>query len=317
MTGIDQQGTVHTEPVEGKLTTSLDREMNGGGKSLRVQEYLSIRHALPKTKVHGAILRDNASQERRLEMSTRHLLHTKKKNRFVHEQNIRTFLARQKRKQNKWKREDDVRLAGMNLPFLSFKSEEERPDSMSVVYRNPRYSPTKDKDKISVPLSQRMELKRDRTEVVIHREQTIMTKLPTVVELGERTIKRYEKYRGRDNLELWKSKNDLRFENLKNSLEETHINPDVNSSLARALATRGRKRDPKLKADDLHKEYIAKRHHTEPHFAKVMLPSIDLSSSKGKRSNSGSRVSAKSKIDFRSETRQTRKSAYEDRQDNS
>ncbi|XP_023933251.1 uncharacterized protein LOC106156427 [Lingula anatina] len=288
------------EQFTGALAISTDKDMNSP-RSLRIQHYLSVRHALPKTKIHRAILSDNAGQDRRLDMTVSHLSSTQKRNRFFHEQNIRTFLNRQKRKQNKWRREDNVRVASMNLPTYTYSEAKERPRGMETVYHNPRYSSTSDHGKIHVPLSPRVQLPRERTEIVLYRDKTVVTKFPTVVDLDPKTMERYEKYRGKDYLVRGVPAQDERFGKLATSLETLPVQEDLTLKAIQfqTQTTRGGvSRHGKIPAN-----WAPQRSVTEPQI-KVMMPSMarhQRSNSSRLSYNSGS---THSKIEFTSETRE-------------
>ncbi|XP_064643512.1 uncharacterized protein LOC135497626 [Lineus longissimus] len=197
------------------------------GSSLRTQEHLSVKHALPKTRVTHTILHENVSQDRQLGMVLRTLNNRQKKYEGLAYQTKNTFLHRQKRKEEKWKREDTVRLQSMKFPTIRNVKSEDRPGSMLIMYRKPRYPITESDDineakppdlnEFLLPI---MEITPEKTEIVTHREKTFITKLPPVVKVDELKLKRFNTYCGTGFLERSLPGTSERFRRLTGSLSD-------------------------------------------------------------------------------------------------
>ncbi len=168
-------------------------------RSLKEQEFLAIRHALPKTRVNHTILHENPSQDRHLSMKLATVWHRRNKVSNSFDLSRRTFIEGQARKQRKWKKEDDMRRASMNFPHVRAQDYDipERPASIAVVYNSPQYPDKDEKDKVRKgPLLPYMTIRREKTEILTHRDRTVMMKLPTVIEVDDRKLKRYNTYCG-------------------------------------------------------------------------------------------------------------------------
>ena len=133
-----------------------------------------------------------------------------------------------------------MRRSSMNFPFQRTR-EESRPGSMLVVYRSPPYE---DNDDTDTPrqgaLLPYMKVRRERTEILKHRERTFMTRLPTVIEIDNKKLERYNTFCGTE-MGAWGAPlADDRFKKLTEKLS-----PRVSSAQVRLAMKRTRRR-PRL-----------------------------------------------------------------------
>lgn len=201
----------------------LSYEPGADTKNIKLKQHLCVRHAMPKTNLYGTILHENTSQDRHLERQLSNLSTRQLKNSNSFDLSARTFMKNQQRKQAKWKREDEFRLSGLNLPNVQIAEEHRRP-SFDVMYHAPEYSfsgsTASKKDKLpKMPFS----IRREKTEIVTHRERTFMTRLPEVMVVDQDALKVYNKYRGKAHLKPGGPTRDGRFQKLATSLSEPHI----------------------------------------------------------------------------------------------
>lgn len=190
-------------------------------RSLKEQEYLGIKHALPKTRISHAILHENTSADRHLNMKLTAISHRQNKLSNTFDQNKRNFIETQMRKNKKWKSQDEMGAATMNFPYLR---SDNRRQSMVVVYKSPQYY---EKEEEAVreagvigKLLPYMEIRRERTEILQHHGVTYTTKLPTVIEQDDKKLKRYNTYCGveNDHSMFGKPVKDDRFTKILNTL---------------------------------------------------------------------------------------------------
>ena len=168
-------------------------------RSLKEQEYLSIKHALPKTRISHAILHENTSQDRHLNMKLNAISHRQNKLSNTFDQNKRNFIETQLRKHKKWKSQDEMGAATMN--FTNLRSDSSRRPSMVVVYQSPQYYEKKEDavreaGVIDGKLLPYMDIRRERTEILQHHAVTYTTKLPTVIQIHPKKLLRYNTYCG-------------------------------------------------------------------------------------------------------------------------
>ncbi len=194
-------------------------------RSLKEQEFLSIKHALPKTRLSHTILHENTSQDRHFAMQLATIKNRENMMNSRHEMSRRYFVECQARKQRKWKREDEVRAASMNFPYLpASKTDRSRPASMMVMYRSPRYDEAEDDMETAKALRgggsllPHMELRRERTEILAHNNKTFMTRLPTIIQIDPEKYEEYSKYCGTEYTKLGAPVSDDRFNQLKEYL---------------------------------------------------------------------------------------------------
>ena len=194
-------------------------------RSLKEQEFLSIKHALPKTRLSHTILHENTSQDRHFAMQLATIKNRENMMASRHEMSRRYFVECQARKQRKWKREDEVRAASMNFPYLpASKTDHSRPASMMVVYKSPRYDEAEDDMETAKALRgggsllPHMELRRERTEILDHKNKTYMTRLPTIIQIDPEKYEEYSKYCGTEYTKLGAPVSDDRFNQLKEYL---------------------------------------------------------------------------------------------------
>lgn len=201
----------------------LSYEPGADTKNIKLKQHLCVRHAMPKTNLYGTILHENTSQDRHLERQLTNLSTRQLKNSNSFDLSARTFMKNQERKQAKWKREDEFRLSGLNLPNVQIAEEQRRP-SFDVMYHAPDYSfrssTSMKKDRLpKMPFS----IRREKTEIVTHRERTFMTRLPEVMVVDQDALKEYNKYRGKSHLKPGGPTRDGRFQKLATSLSQPLI----------------------------------------------------------------------------------------------
>ena len=189
-------------------------------RTIQAADYVSVKHTLPKTRLHRTILLENKSHTRHLDMHLRSLSTRQGRFNTNHEITRRAFLDQQQRKQGKWKQQDEGRANGMNFPSL--RSDSVRRASMDVLYKSPRYPDQKKVEKpppgspgsAQNPLLPDMHVRRERTEVLRHRDQTYITRLPTIVEIDPRKRRKYNNYCVPVGLNTDKPAQDERFANI-------------------------------------------------------------------------------------------------------
>lgn len=196
-------------------------------RTIRASEYLSVKHALPKTNVTNVILYENTSQDRHLDMLLSHIKHRKERTANICESQMRAFLLGQEKKLAKWKRDDEVRLNAMNLPHLERGgSGSGRPHSMMILYRNADYqtmvSPRESNGRAKQPtLPPLVAVRREQTEIIAHKEKTFITKLPTKCTVNPLALQHHVTYCGAKNLKRNVASQDTRFQKLSRSLENS------------------------------------------------------------------------------------------------
>lgn len=198
-----------------------------GTRNTKIKQYLCVRPMMPKSGLYQAILHENISQDRHLERLLDGLNSRQMKTANSMDLTQRTFLARQEKKQKKWKREDEVRLYGMNFPSIAARTPTERPQSMQAVYRMPEYSArpkpeVDEKLKSSLP-EMPYTLRREQTEIVLHRDRTFITRLPGVREVNPKGLERHNTYCGLSFLKTGTPSQDTRFKRLEFQLEPAEL----------------------------------------------------------------------------------------------
>lgn len=202
----------------------LTYEPGADTKNIKLKQHLCVRHAMPKTNLYGTILHENVSQDRHLERQLSNLSIRQLKNSNSFDLSARTFMKNQERKQAKWRREDEFRLSGLNLPNVQMAEEKRRP-SFDVMYHAPEYSfrsQSVRENKESFP-KMPFSIRREKTEIVTHRERTFMTRLPEVLVVDQDALKEYNKYRGKTHLKPGNPSKDDRFQRLQTSLSKPLI----------------------------------------------------------------------------------------------
>ncbi|PVD38096.1 hypothetical protein C0Q70_00707 [Pomacea canaliculata] len=193
-----------------------------------MRQHLCVVHALPRTRLTNAILYENSSQERHLEMKLTELQRRKLRSSVAMEITKRAFTAQQDRKRRKWQREDQVRISSMNLPVFTERGQREmsgigggvglvadRRPSMMTIYRlasdGGRAESTVQDRKPLLPM---MKIKRERTEIISHHDRVFVTKLPSVVEVDQRLLTIHNEYCGQTLLSQGQPFRDDRFRRL-------------------------------------------------------------------------------------------------------
>ncbi|KAK7113432.1 uncharacterized protein [Littorina saxatilis] len=212
-------------------------------KNIKMKQHLCVKHALPKTRLTNAILYENVSQGRHLEMKLAGLQHSKHRSSFTMDLNKRAFMAQQDRKHHKWKRDDEVRISAMNLPSLSPVGDKlgSNPDGRatgmrSVLNRKPslktiyHMSGTDGRAESAEPgrkpLLPMMKIRRERTEIVSHHDKVFVTKLPAVVEVDADKLHEHNTYRGKDLMDRGMPSRDERFRRLHTTLSPAILKGD-------------------------------------------------------------------------------------------
>ena len=185
-------------------------------RSLKSSEMISVQHVMPKTYLPRTILHVNTSQERHLQREMNNLENRRRKTGNLLELTKKNFKDRKMRKEKQWKREDEVRVQGMNFPYTEYNPE--RPGSVEVVYKTPRYTRQIFSPVISGVTLPFMKIKRERTEVLNYREHTFLTKKPTTLEVDTSKLKHHDVYCGTHLLRDGAGVSDERFTRLTQSL---------------------------------------------------------------------------------------------------
>ena len=162
-------------------------------------EYSSMKHVMPKTKISHAILHENTSQERHLAMALQRLNHNQERTGNTYALSMKHFSDKQKLKHNKWKREDEVRTLGMNLPNIRKLNEGKRVDSAQTIYRSPTYLDEgieKSLRREKTLILPYMSVSREHIKYIAHRQSTFITRLPTIINIDENKLQKYKRFCG-------------------------------------------------------------------------------------------------------------------------
>lgn len=192
-------------------------------KNIKMKQYLCVKHALPKTRLTHTILHENVSQDRHLEMTLSNIRHTRNKSSNIHDLTRRAFEAQQSRKMKKWKKEDENRIAGMNLPQINHLEMESAPVTV-VIYRMPEHAErtwSGGKRQQQLPM---MKVRRERTEIVTYQDKAFLTKLPPVVEIDQRKLEKHNTYCGKVLMAKGMPGQDQRFKELASTLSPAMLN---------------------------------------------------------------------------------------------
>ncbi|CAL1530790.1 unnamed protein product [Lymnaea stagnalis] len=174
---------------------ALDSIDTGSSRNINMKQFLCVKHALPKTRVTNTILYENSSQSRHLEMKLASLDHQKEQALDAMDINKRTFIRQQERKRRKWMREDQTRLSGLNLPTLPPSVVERRP-SVQVICQCRLEKDSTSASPRRQPILPMMKIHKERTEIVLHRNRTFLTRLPSSVEIDLDAQQLFDAYRG-------------------------------------------------------------------------------------------------------------------------
>ncbi|XP_052784974.1 uncharacterized protein LOC128220567 [Mya arenaria] len=218
------------KPIERFEITPETLEFTTGAdtRNIGIKHFLCLRRTLPKTRLSQAILYENVSYRRQLDMKMTSMRQDRLRNAQVLDSNMRAFRQAQKRKQQKWKRLDEVRLSNMNFPCVHMSNESERPKSCKIMYRMSEFKPEGEKAETPSPILPKMNLTvlREQTEIITHREKTFMTKFPEIIEYDQKLIDRYNNYCGKKFLEDGGSGRDARFHRFIKSLSPAVVSLD-------------------------------------------------------------------------------------------
>ncbi|ELU09563.1 hypothetical protein CAPTEDRAFT_212578 [Capitella teleta] len=203
-------------------------------RTLRAADYLAVRHALPKTYLHDAILHQNISQDRHFGMNMTRI--QRRQHKFVNNHDLarRTFLDQQSKKHRKWKRDDATRASNMNFPTLRLNDGEDdvSTSNAEVIYRSPRYLESDDNQENGQMLPY-MSLRREATQLVKKSDVIYMTKLPSVVKIDDLKLRRYNTYCGTELIDH--GARDSRHGAMLQALSSRKATPDDRPSLMPAL----------------------------------------------------------------------------------
>ena len=215
------------QPIQSFEITPETLEFTTGAdtRNISIKHSLCLRRTLPKTRLSQAILYENVSYTRQLSMKMESMKRDRMRNAQVLDSNRRAFQQAQKRKQNKWKKLDEIRLSNMNLPCVNLGSETERPKSCKIMYRMAEFKPEGEKPEPMKPVLPKMNLsvRREQTEIITHREKTFMTKFPEVIEIDPKLLNRHNSYCGKELLEDGGSGRDARFYRFVNALSPAKV----------------------------------------------------------------------------------------------
>lgn len=198
---------IDIKPIENFEITPETLEFTAGAdtRNIGIKHNLCLRRSLPKTRLRQAILYENVSYARQLRMKMNTIKTDRTRNIAVLDSNVRAFVAGQKKKQQKWKRLDEVRLSNMNLPCVNLASESERPKSCKIMYRMNEFKPDvgEKQEQHSSPMLPKMNLTvhREQTEIITHRDKTFMTRFPELIEIDPNLIEKHNRYCGKTLLE--------------------------------------------------------------------------------------------------------------------
>ncbi|XP_045215021.1 uncharacterized protein LOC123565076 [Mercenaria mercenaria] len=217
-------------PIQSFEITPETLEFTTGAdtRNIGIKHFLCLRRTLPKTRLSQAILYENVSYRRQLSMKMDSMQKDRLRNAQVLESNMRAFRQTQKRKQQKWKRVDEIRLSNMNLPCVHLKSEEERPKSGKIMYRMSEFKPEGEKQESPQPVLPKMNLtvRREQTEIITHREKTFMTRFPEIINIDQALLDRHNNYCGKHLLEDGGSGQDGRFSRFVGALSPAKVDPN-------------------------------------------------------------------------------------------
>lgn len=223
---------VHTDitPIKSFEITPETLEFTTGAdtRNIGIKHFLCLRRTLPKTRLSQAILYENVSYRRQLAMKMESMHTDRIRNAQVLESNMRAFRQTQKRKQQKWKRVDEIRLSNMNLPCIHLKSEAERPKSSKIMYRMSEFKPDGERPEGPAPVLPKMNLtvRREQTEIITHREKTFMTRFPEIINIDQALLDRHNGYCGKKLLQAGGSEQDVRFSRFVGALSPAKIDAD-------------------------------------------------------------------------------------------
>lgn len=290
-----------------KMAPSDESETPGAAlnRAVRANEYLSVRHALPKTNISNVILYENTSQERHLVRQLSSLTLRRERQKNVLDLQRRAFVQKQTRKQKKWKREDEFSLNNMNLPSLDKKAEK-RPTSMHIMYRNPDYElKSKSKDRTNGKLPPLMEVKREKTEIIFHKDKTFITRVPMSFALNKETFKHHVKYCGQKYLTKGKAAQDDRFQKLNSSLNPTF----GDQSIPKDMRRRG-------SASSTVSSRVSSRAKKRKQSTKIVIPFKQMSATSGRGSERSIHCKSVTKVErSKSDLAQTRETSAINRKD--
>lgn len=218
------------QPIQNFEITPETLEFTTGAdtRNIEIKHFLCLRQTLPKTRLSQTILYENVSYDRQLRMKMKSMQKDRLRNAQVLESNMRAFQHIQKKKQQKWKRLDEVRLSNMNLPCVNLASENDRPKSCRIMYRMSEFKPEGEKTDHLAPVLPKMNLTviREQTEIITHREKTFMTRFPEIIEIDPKLLDRHNNYCGKRLLEEGGSGRDIRFNMFMNSLSPVIVKED-------------------------------------------------------------------------------------------
>ena len=211
--GVSEEITMLTENAVSTHST----------KNIKMKQYLSVKHALPKTRLYHTILHENVSQDRHLDMTLLNISRRRQKESVSCDLSRRAFVAQQDRKIKKWKREDENRLAGMNLPTLAYHDSD--PDeSKEVLYHQPDYESRPWSTQAPIkPVLPMLRIRRERTEIVSVQDKAFLLKLPAVAEIDYKKLERHNTYCGKSMLARGVPRKDERFESLNSQLQAAKL----------------------------------------------------------------------------------------------
>lgn len=222
----------HTEikPIKSFEITPEFLEFTTGAdtRNIGIKHFLCLRRTLPKTRLSQAILYENVSYRRQLAMKMESMRKDRLRNAQVLDSNMRAFRQTQKRKQQKWKRLDEIRLSNMNLPCVHLKSEEERPKSCRIMYRMNEFKPEGERPELPAPVLPKMNLtvRREMTEIITHRDKTFMTRFPEIINIDQGLLDRHNNYCGKHLIENGGSMHDGRFSRFVGSLSPAQVDAE-------------------------------------------------------------------------------------------
>ena len=216
-------------------------------------DYSSMKHMFPKTKVSHAILHENTSQQRHLAMALQRLNHRQERTGNTITLSIKNFSDKQKQKHTKWKREDEVRTLGMNLPHIPPPpTGNRRLDSAQTIYRSPTYlddEAEKSLKRENTAILPYMSIEREHIKYLSHRQNTFVTRLPTIINVDEQKFGDYRRFCGSSINETGSAMRDQRFRKL------THVlTPSSSVSLRKTINHLAEGEDEEAKSEETEME---------------------------------------------------------------
>ncbi|XP_059165402.1 uncharacterized protein LOC131947982 [Physella acuta] len=210
---LRKSGTVSVpEAWDDEVDTSTTRNID-------MKQHLSVKHALPKTRLTNTILYENSSHDRHLALQLASIERRKERTMFSLDMSRRTFVKEQEKKRRQWMREDEMRLSGLNLPVLP-PAVVERCPSVQILCHCRFNNAKSGNSPRRQPILPMLKIRKERTDIVLHRNKTFITHLPTFVTVDRQIEAVFDLYRGKTYLDRDFPSHDVRFRRLLEGQEK-------------------------------------------------------------------------------------------------